>query len=189
MSLKYKVFQHSYLGFNGTSTLFYGEERRKCSSTRRSCYPDRRPSPGGRSTQNEQDASPTSTFRISIRTITSDACVMQAGLPEARSWRCPAWSRRPLHLHDKTHLWGECSVPTPNRSRFPLAFAEPPAEVEGHVIEFSDDWDGDSANNTMIWVPSLKVACGTDIVYNDAHAGRPKATPPAAKMARCAHTN
>jgi hypothetical protein len=25
MSLNYKVFQHSYDGFNGTSTLFYGE--------------------------------------------------------------------------------------------------------------------------------------------------------------------
>ena len=28
MALNYKVFQHSYIGFNGTSTLFYGEQMR-----------------------------------------------------------------------------------------------------------------------------------------------------------------
>ncbi len=39
---------------------------------------------------------------------------------------------------------------------FPLAGTK--VQVEGADIEFSDDWDGDSANNTMIWVPSLR--CG-----------------------------
>jgi len=37
------------------------------------------------------------------------------------------------------------------------------------VFKFSVDWDGDCANNTMIWCPWLRAACGIDIVYNDPH--------------------
>jgi glyoxylase-like metal-dependent hydrolase (beta-lactamase superfamily II) len=71
---------------------------------------------------------------------------------------------------NKTDMWGKVfGRNVPRELVFPMPLHSECLEVEGHTIEFSDDWDGDSANNTMIWVPSLRVACGTDIVFNDSY--------------------
>ncbi len=57
----------------------------------------------------------------------------------------------------------------PKTVMFPQPLFEGYIKLEGEDIEFSDDWDGDCANNTMIWVPSLRVACGTDVVFDECH--------------------
>jgi hypothetical protein len=57
----------------------------------------------------------------------------------------------------------------PDQVLFPQPIFGGRIRLDGENIEFSDDWDGDSANNTVVWIPSLRVACGTDVVNNDAH--------------------
>jgi len=42
-------------------------------------------------------------------------------------------------------------------------------ELEGEEILFSDGWEGDSINNSAVWVPSIGVACATDIAFHDCH--------------------
>ena len=41
--------------------------------------------------------------------------------------------------------------------------------LEGEELLLSDDWEGDSANNSVIWIPSIRVACATDIAFHDCH--------------------
>jgi hypothetical protein len=46
---------------------------------------------------------------------------------------------------------------------------EPRLVLEGEELLFSDDWEGDSANNSAVWIPSIKVVCATDIAFHDCH--------------------
>ena len=42
-------------------------------------------------------------------------------------------------------------------------------ELEGEKIELIGDLQGDTEHNSIVWVPSLKLAIAGDIVYNEAH--------------------
>lgn len=168
MALNYKVFQHSYIGFNGTSTLFYGERDAILIDA---CF-------------TLSDAHILAANLLKMRkNITHiyishfhpdhhfGSVVLQFAFPNARIVALPSVVKDIVYTSDeKIYMWGDMyGEDIPDRVVFPSPLWSGKLNVEGYDIEFSDDWDGDSANNTMIWCPSLRVACGTDIVYNDAH--------------------
>ena len=168
MALDYKVFQHSYHGFNGTSTLFFGERDAVLIDT----------------TQLLSDAHRLAAelllmgknlTHVYISHFHPDhhfgTGVIQFAFPEARVVALPSVVRDIIFTtEDKVHLWGGMfGKDEPDKVVFPMPLPSGRLELEGEEIQFSDDWDGDSANNTMVWVPSIRVACGTDVVFNDAH--------------------
>jgi len=168
MTLNYKVFQHSYIGFNGTSTLFYGEKDAVLIDACFTLSDAHRLAAGLIETRKN-------ITHIYISHFHPDhhfgLVVLQYAFPKAKIVALPSVVKDIVFTCDeKIHLWGDMyGEEIPDRVVFPFPLWGDKLQVEGHDIEFSDDWDGDSANNTMIWCPSLRVACGTDIVYNDAH--------------------
>jgi glyoxylase-like metal-dependent hydrolase (beta-lactamase superfamily II) len=176
MALKYKVFQHSYIGFNGTSTLFYGD---KDAILIDACFT---------LTDAHRLAANLLEMRKSITHIYIShfhpdhhfgLVVLQHAFPKAKIVAMPSVVRDIIFTTDeKINMWGDMyGDEVPDTVVFPFPLAGNKLHVEGADIEFSDDWDGDSANNTMIWVPSLRVACGTDVVYNDAHVWTAESDP------------
>jgi glyoxylase-like metal-dependent hydrolase (beta-lactamase superfamily II) len=168
MSLNYKVFQHSYIGFNGTSTLFYGEQDAILIDACFTLSDAHRLAAGLLETRKN-------ITHIYISHFHPDhhfgLVVLQYAFPNAKIVALPSVIKDIIFTSDeKIYMWGEMyGNVIPDRVVFPSPLREGKLQVEGYDIEFSDDWDGDSANNTMIWCPSLRVACGTDIVFNDAH--------------------
>jgi glyoxylase-like metal-dependent hydrolase (beta-lactamase superfamily II) len=167
-SLNYRVFMHSYPGFNSTSTLFYGE--------RDAILID--------ATQLLSDAHRLAAELIEMgKNLTHiyvshfhpdhhfGAGVLKGAFPRARVVALPSVVQDIVFTTtDKVDMWGEFfGSNEPETVTFPMPLAEPRLEVEGHVLEFSDDWDGDSANNSVVWVPSLRLACATDVAYLDCH--------------------
>jgi glyoxylase-like metal-dependent hydrolase (beta-lactamase superfamily II) len=156
MSLKYKVFQHSYLGFNGTSTLFYGERDAVLIDATQLLSDAHRLAAG----LLEMNKNLTHVYVSHFHPDHHFGCgVIRQAFPEARVVALPSVVKDIIFTtNDKTHMWGDWfgrNVPT--EVVFPMPLPSGRLEVEGEAIEFSDDWDGDSANNTMIWVPSLRV--------------------------------
>jgi glyoxylase-like metal-dependent hydrolase (beta-lactamase superfamily II) len=47
--------------------------------------------------------------------------------------------------------------------------AEPRLEVEGEEILFFDDLHGDSTNNSVAWIPSLRTLYASDLIFHDCH--------------------
>jgi glyoxylase-like metal-dependent hydrolase (beta-lactamase superfamily II) len=168
MALRYKVFQHSYIGFNGTSTLFYGDRDAVLIDA---CFT---------LTDAHRLAAALLEMRKNITHIYIShfhpdhhfgLVVLQHAFPKAKIVALPSVVKDIIYTTDeKIHLWRDTyGEEVPDTVVFPFPLRGNKLQVEGAEIEFWDDWDGDSANNTMIWVPSIRVACGTDIVYNDAH--------------------
>ena len=168
MALNYCVFQHSYIGFNGTSTLFYGEKDAVLIDACFTLSDAHRLAAGLIETRKN-------ITHIYISHFHPDhhfgLVVLQYAFPKAKIVALPSVVKDIVYTCDeKIHMWGDMyGSEIPDRVVFPFPLWGDRLQVEGYDIEFSDDWDGDSANNTMIWCPSLRVACGTDIVYNDAH--------------------
>ena len=169
MALEYQVFQHSYEGFNGVSTLFYGERDAVLIDTTQLLSDAHRLAAGLLESDKDLTHIYISHFHPDHHFGTG---VIRRAFPDAKVVALPSVVRDIVFTtDDKIHLWSEeFGRNTPTEVVFPMPLPSGHLEVEGHIIEFSDDWDGDCANNTMIWVPSLGVACGTDVVYNDAHA-------------------
>ena len=73
---------------------------------------------------------------------------------------------------DKVDLWaidrfGPGEIPP--TTTIPMPMKETGLELEGQEIRFSDGWEGDSINNSAVWVPSIKVVCATDIAFHGCH--------------------
>jgi hypothetical protein len=73
---------------------------------------------------------------------------------------------------DKVELWaidrfGPDDIP--RKTTIPRPLDEPRLLLEGEEIQFSDNWEGDSANNSVVWIPSIRVACATDVAFHDCH--------------------
>ena len=167
-SLDYRVFMHSYPGFNSTSTLFYGDGDAILIDA----------------TQLLSDAHRLAADLIEMgKNITHiyvshfhpdhhfGAGVLKGAFPRARVVALPSVVQDIVFTtNDKVDMWGDFfGRNEPETVLFPMPLSEPRLEVEGHVLEFSDDWEGDSANNSVVWVPSLRLACATDVAYLDCH--------------------
>lgn len=168
MSIAYKVFLHSHAGFNSTSTLFYGE--------RDAVLID--------ATQLLSDAHRLAADLVLMgKNLTHiyvshfhpdhhfGLGVLQYAFPQARVVALPSVVKDIVFTTtDKVDMWGEhFGRNEPDRVVFPMPLAEGRLQVEGHELEFSDDWEGDSANNSVVWAPSLRLACATDVAYQDGH--------------------
>lgn len=73
---------------------------------------------------------------------------------------------------DKVDMWsidrfGAGDIPP--ETVIPHILRQPYVELEGERIEFYGGYEGDSSNNTVVWVPSLRVLCTADIVLYKSH--------------------
>ncbi len=169
MSLAYKVFLHSHLGFRSTSTLFYGE--------RDAILID--------ATQLLSDAHRMAAEIILTRKNLTHIYVshfhpdhhfglgvLQHAFPGTRIVALPSVVRDLVFTSsDKLDTWSidRFGPDTPVTTTIPIPLAEPRLELEGVEILLSDGWEGDSVNNSVAWVPSMKVLCATDVAFDDWH--------------------
>ena len=170
MSLKYKVFLHSYLGFNSNSTLFYGE--------RDAVLVD--------ASQLLSDSHRLAAEIILMRKNLTYIYVShfhpdhhfglevpRLAFPQAKIVALPTAVKDIVFTSsDKVDMWsidrfGPNDIP--KRTTIPMPLAEPRLELEGEEILFYDGWEGDSIDNSIVWVPSLKVICATDVAFHDCH--------------------
>jgi glyoxylase-like metal-dependent hydrolase (beta-lactamase superfamily II) len=170
MPLKFRVFLHSYLGFNSNSTLIYGERdailvdaSQLLSDTHRmiaDIIPMRK-----------------KLTHIYVSHFHPDhhfgLLVLQHAFPNAKIVALPSVVKDiVVTSSDKVELWaidrfGPDDIPS--RTTIPMPLNEPRLLLEGEELVFSDDWEGDSANNSAVWIPSIKVVCATDIAFHDCH--------------------
>ncbi len=170
MSLKFRVFLHSYLGFNSNSTLLYGERdavlidaSQLLSDTHRmiaDIIPMRR-----------------NLTHIYVSHFHPDhhfgLQVLANAFPKAKIVALPSVVRDIINTSsDKIELWaidrfGADDIP--GRTTIPEALDEPVLRLEGEEIRVSDNWEGDSVNNSVVWIPSIKTVCATDVAFHDCH--------------------
>jgi glyoxylase-like metal-dependent hydrolase (beta-lactamase superfamily II) len=169
VTLNYKVFLHSYLGFNSNSTLFYGERdailidaSQLLSDTHRmvaQIIPMRK-----------------NLTHIYVSHFHPDhhfgLCVLSNAFPEAKIVALPSVVRDVVFTSsDKVDMWAidRFGPDIPKKTTIPMPMHEPRLELEGQELLFSDGWEGDSVNNSVVWVPSLRVVCATDVAFHDCH--------------------
>jgi glyoxylase-like metal-dependent hydrolase (beta-lactamase superfamily II) len=170
LSLKFRVFLHSYLGFNSNSTLIYGEKdailidaSQLLSDTHRmiaEIIPMRK-----------------NLTHIYVSHFHPDhhfgLQVLKHAFPKAGIVALPSVVKDIVATSsDKIELWaidrfGPDDIP--RRTTIPAPLTEPRLLLEGEEILVSDNWEGDSINNSVVWVPSIKVACATDVAFHDCH--------------------
>ena len=170
MPLKFRVFLHSYLGFNSNSTLIYGE--------RDAILVD--------ASQLLSDSYRMISEIIPMRKNLTHIYVshfhpdhhfglagLQFAFPNAKVVALPSVVKDIVFTSgDKVDMWaidrfGPGDIP--RKTTIPMPLNEPRLELEGEEILLSDDWEGDSINNSVVWIPSIKVACATDIAFHDCH--------------------
>ena len=168
MALKYRVFLHSYLGFNSNSTLFYGEKDAILIDA----------------SQLLSDSYAMIAEIIRMRKNLTHIYVshfhpdhhfglkaLKFAFPDAKI----VGLAQSVHdivdtSNDKVDMWsidrfGNNDIPS--TTTIPMIMEEPRLELEGEVIEFYGGYEGDSINNSIVWVPSLKVVCATDVAFHD----------------------
>jgi glyoxylase-like metal-dependent hydrolase (beta-lactamase superfamily II) len=170
LSLKFRVFLHSYLGFNSNSTLIYGE--------RDAILIDA-----------SQLLSDTHRMIAEIITMRKHLThiyvshfhpdhhfglqVLKNAFPKAKIVALPSVVKDIVSTSsDKIELWaidrfGPDDIP--RKTTFPMPLNEPCLLLEGEELLVSDNWEGDSINNSVVWIPSIKVACATDVAFHDCH--------------------
>lgn len=170
MALKFRVFLHSYLGFNSNSTFVYGERdailvdaSQLLSDTHRMVA--------------EIITMRKNLTHIYVSHFHPDhhfgLTVLQHAFPHARIVALPSVIKDIVFTSsDKVGMWaidrfGRDDVP--HQTTIPMPMREPRLVLEGEEILVSDDWEGDSINNSAVWIPSIKVACATDIAFHDCH--------------------
>lgn len=170
MSLKFRVFLHSYLGFNSNSTLIYGERdailidaSQLLSDTHRmiaEIIPMRK-----------------HLTHIYVSHFHPDhhfgLQVLKNAFPDAMIVALPSVVQDIVSTSsDKIELWaidrfGPDDIP--RQTTIPTPLTEPRLLLEDEEIVVSDDWEGDSVNNSVVWIPSIRVACATDVAFHDCH--------------------
>jgi glyoxylase-like metal-dependent hydrolase (beta-lactamase superfamily II) len=170
MALKFRVFLHSYLGFNSNSTLVYGERdailidaSQLLSDTHRmiaEIIPMRK-----------------NLTHIYVSHFHPDhhfgLLVLQYAFPNAKIVALPSVVKDIVFTSsDKVELWaidrfGPDDIP--RRTTIPIPLSDPCLILEGEELRVSDDWEGDSANNSADWIPCIKTVCATDIAFHDCH--------------------
>jgi glyoxylase-like metal-dependent hydrolase (beta-lactamase superfamily II) len=170
LSLKFRVFLHSYLGFNSDSTLIYGEKdailvdaSQLLSDTHRmiaEIIPMRK-----------------NLTHIYVSHFHPDhhfgLLVLQHAFPHARIVALPSVVKDIVFTSsDKVDMWAIDRFGPDDITRkttIPMPLKEPRLLLEGEELLLSDDWEGDSINNSVVWIPSIKVACVTDVAFHDCH--------------------
>ena len=170
MSLKFRVFLHSYLGFNSNSTLLYGERDAVLIDASQVLSDSYR-------MISEIIPMRKNLTHIYVSHFHPDHHFGLAGLqfafPDTKIVALPSVVKDIVFTSsDKVDMWaidrfGPGDIP--RKTTIPMPLSEPRLELEGEEILLSDDWEGDSINNSVVWIPSIKVACATDIAFHDCH--------------------
>ena len=170
MSLKFRVFLHRYLGFNSSSTLIYGEKdailvdaSQLLSDTHRmiaEIIPMRK-----------------HLTHIYVSHFHPDhhfgLQVLEHAFPQARIVALPSVVKDIIFTSsDKVGMWaidrfGPDDIP--HKTTIPTPLKEPRLLLQGEELLLFDDWEGDSINNSVVWIPSIKLACATDVAFHDCH--------------------
>jgi glyoxylase-like metal-dependent hydrolase (beta-lactamase superfamily II) len=168
--LKFRIFLHSYLGFNSNSTLLYGERDAVLIDA-------------------SQLLSDTHRMVAEIITMRRNLThvyvshfhpdhhfglqVLANAFPRAKIVALPSVVSDVIATsNDKTEMWaidrfGPDDIP--RHTTIPEAMVEPVIRLEGQEIRVSDGWEGDSVNNSVVWVPSMGLVCATDVAFHDCH--------------------
>lgn len=170
MAIKFKVFLHSYLGFNSNSTLFYGDndailiDASQIMSDSYKLVSEILPMRRRLTHIYVSHFHPDHHFGLAV---------LKFAFPEAKIVALPSVIRDiKATSSDKVDMWaidrfGPGEIP--KATTIPVPLNEPKLELEGDEIIFSDGWEGDSINNSAVWVPSIRVLCATDIAFHDCH--------------------
>lgn len=77
----------------------------------------------------------------------------------------------------KTKQWGPMyGALVPTTPVVPVALAGKTIELEGQTLEIKGPVQGDSADNTYVWIPSTKTVIAGDIVFNGVHVWTAEST-------------
>jgi glyoxylase-like metal-dependent hydrolase (beta-lactamase superfamily II) len=170
LSLKFRVFLHSYLGFNSSSTLIYGEKdailvdaSQLLSDTHRmvaEIIPMRK-----------------NLTHIYVSHFHPDhhfgLQVLEHAFPKTRIVALPSVVKDIVFTSShKVTMWAIDRFGPDDiirKTTIPMPLNEPRLLLEGEELLLSDDWEGDSINNSVVWIPSIKVACATDVAFHDCH--------------------
>ena len=167
MSLEYKVFLHSYLGFNSNSTLFYGErdailiDASQLLSDTHKMVAQIIPMRKNLTHIYVSHFHPDHHFGLGVLTN---------AFPQAKVVALPSVVKDVVFTSsDKVDMWAidRFGPDVPTKTTIPMPMHEPRLELEGQELLFSDGWEGDSVNNSVVWVPSIGVACATDVAFHD----------------------
>jgi glyoxylase-like metal-dependent hydrolase (beta-lactamase superfamily II) len=170
VSLKFKVFLHSYLGFNSNSTLIYGERdailidaSQLLSDTHR-MIADIIPMRKNLTHIYVSHFHPDHHFGLQV---------LKNAFPKAEIVALPSVVKDIIATSsDKVEMWaidrfGPDDIP--RNTTIPTPLSEPHLILEDEEIRVSDNWEGDSVNNSVVWIPSIRVACATDVAFHDCH--------------------
>ena len=170
MSLKFRVFLHSYLGFNSNSTLIYGERdailvdaSQLLSDTHR-MIADIIPMRKNLTHIYVSHFHPDHHFGLQV---------LKNAFPKAKIVALPSVVQDIIATStDKIELWaidrfGPDDIP--HNTTIPTPLNELRLILEGEEILVSDNWEGDSVNNSVVWIPSMRVVCATDVAFHDCH--------------------
>jgi glyoxylase-like metal-dependent hydrolase (beta-lactamase superfamily II) len=169
MSLQFRVFLHSYLGFNSNSTLIYGKrdailiDASQLLSDSYRMIADIIPMRKNLTHIYVSHFHPDHHFGL---------LALQQAFPRARIVALPSVVKDIVFTSsDKVDLWAidRFGPDIPHKTTIPMPFKEPRLILEDEELLFSDDWEGDSLNNSVVWVPSIKIACATDVAFHDCH--------------------
>jgi glyoxylase-like metal-dependent hydrolase (beta-lactamase superfamily II) len=168
LSLRFRVFLHSYLGFNSNSTLIYGERdailvdaSQLLSDTHR-MIADIIPMRKNLTHIYVSHFHPDHHFGLQV---------LKNAFPKAEIVALPSVVQDIIATSsDKIELWaidrfGPDDIP--RKTTIPKPLSEPRMLLEGEEILVSDNWEGDSVNNSVVWIPSIRVACATDVAFHD----------------------
>ncbi len=168
MSLKYRIFLHSYLGFNSNSTLLYGEKDAILVDASQLL------------SDSHTMAGEILRMRVNLTHIYVSHFhpdhhfglqVLHHAFPGARIVALPlSVSDIVSTSSDKVDMWaidrfGPGDIP--KATTIPEPLAEPRLELEGEEIVFSGGWEGDSIDNSVVWIPSLRTVLATDVAFHD----------------------
>ncbi|MCL5736569.1 MAG: MBL fold metallo-hydrolase [Actinobacteria bacterium] len=169
MSLRYKVFRHSYLGCNSNSVLVYSENDAVLLDSSQLLSDSYLLVP-------QLIAMKKRITHIYVSHFHPDHHfgleVLQFAFPKAKIVALPSVvSDIVFTSSDKLEMWDIdwLGRDIPRKTTIPMPMHEPRLEVEGNEIVFSDGWHGDSVNNSVAWIPSLKTVYAGDVCFHECH--------------------
>lgn len=167
-ALELKVFFHSFYAFNGNSTLICGKRDAILVSTAFLKSDAHRLVAGILETGKNLTHVIIPEFHPDHHFCSQ---IVQDAFPEAKIVAMQSVTRDVVYsADDKVQLWGKLfGTNVPDRLLFPMPLTSGHLEIEGHAIELSDGWQADQANETLVWIPSIRAAITSDTVFYQAH--------------------